>query len=321
MGNVDPTVSVLMPVYNRKEYAPLAVESILGQTFGDFEFIIVDDGSTDGVSEILRRSAAADPRIVLIEQENTGYAVALNQALERARGDFIARMDSDDISLPSRFALQVEFLGANPQVVAVGGQALRIDEDGDPLSPLVQHTDPLEIEKKVLGVIDSSKGGLVHPSVMMRKAALDKIGGYRPEFEPAEDRDLWLRLSEVGQLANLSETILHYRMHSGSVSRERSTQQHANATRAIREAYQRRGRPVPETIHMWKLQDRTLSDAESHGRYALTAARSRYYRTAWKHAKLALSSDPVNGRAWKAMAISLIGVPLATRLAQIARGQ
>src|SRR5690606_36363675 len=134
MDHQQPTSSVLMPVYNREEYAPLAVESVLGQTFGDFEFIIVNDGSTDGVTEILRDYADADPRIVLIEQENTGYAVALNRGLERARGEFVARMDSDDISLPDRFALQVEFLQASPQVVVVGGQALRIDEDGDPLS-------------------------------------------------------------------------------------------------------------------------------------------------------------------------------------------
>ncbi|MEX1027956.1 MAG: glycosyltransferase [Candidatus Paceibacterota bacterium] len=312
MNTPSPLISVVMPVYNRKKYLSLAVESILQQSFDDFEFIIIDDGSTDGASDVLRHYATQDSRVRLVEQENSGYAIALNRGIQRAKGQFLARMDSDDISLPDRFALQLEFLRSNPHIVVVGGQALRIDEDGDPLSPMVQLTDSSEIEQKLIGAIESNRGGLVHPSVMMRKDAVDTVGGYRPGFEPAEDRDLWLRLAEVGQLANLPHTVLHYRTHSESVSQERSAQQHANATRAIHDAYRRREQQIPETIHIWKLQDYPSSDAKTRGRYALTAARNRYYRTARKHARRALAAEPLNRHAWKAMVISLLGVELTT---------
>ena len=166
------TVSVLMPVYNRKEYAPDAVESILRQTYKDFEFIIIDDGSTDGVTDLLREYASKDSRIVLIEQSNTGYSRALNRGLQAARGELIARMDSDDVSLPGRFERQVEFLRAHPDVVALGGQVTMIDEDGDELAPLPHLTDSKRIEQRLLGAIESNEGALAHPAVMMRREAV-----------------------------------------------------------------------------------------------------------------------------------------------------
>src|ERR1700761_204383 len=125
-----PLVSVLMPVFNAQRYVAAAVNSILDQTLGDFELIIVDDGSTDQSTAILRRLAGRDGRIRLISRPNTGYVVALNEALDAARGEFLARMDADDVSLPQRFEKQVQFLQENPDFVLVGTHVTTMDADG-----------------------------------------------------------------------------------------------------------------------------------------------------------------------------------------------
>ncbi len=125
-------VSVIMPVYNGERYLEAAVESILNQTFSDFEFIITDDGSTDTSLALLRRYANRDPRIRLISRPNTGYVKALIEAVPLAKGKYIARMDADDISLPERFERQVRFLEQNPDYAVVGSKVLLIDSDGAP---------------------------------------------------------------------------------------------------------------------------------------------------------------------------------------------
>ena len=125
-----PLISVCMPVYNAKRYLGEAVESILSQTFRDFEFLIIDDGSTDRSLAILQRYAAQDARIRLSSEPNAGYVVRLNEMLHQARGDLIARMDADDVALPERFARQVEFLRSHPEVDVVGGAHENIDSKG-----------------------------------------------------------------------------------------------------------------------------------------------------------------------------------------------
>src|SRR5512135_1833139 len=133
MMSDPPLISVCMPVYNAERYIARAVESILGQTFGDFEFLILDDGSTDGSLEILRRYANHDPRIRLTSRPNKGLPPSLNELVDQARGEFIARMDADDVALPERFARQVEYLRAHPDCVLVGSRVQLVDPEGDPL--------------------------------------------------------------------------------------------------------------------------------------------------------------------------------------------
>ena len=162
-NEVPPSVSVLMPAYNRQQYVRKAVESILNQTFGDFEFIIVNDGSTDGATEILREYARCDERIVLIEQENSGYVRALNRGLASVRGALVARMDSDDIAMPERLAIQTRFLEEHPDVVAVGGQAVAIDEEGAELYRISRPIAHGTIDEFLLGAGTEQTGGLVHP--------------------------------------------------------------------------------------------------------------------------------------------------------------
>jgi len=235
--NHTPTISVLMPVYNAERYVAEAVESILNQTLGDFEFLIIDDGSTDRSLRILQRYAAADARIRLISRTNEGLVATLNELLALAQGELIARMDADDVALPHRFAQQVDFLRREPTVVCVGGAQDKIDEAG---RMLIHHEDPLhdaEIQRMAL----CGRVPINHPSAMMRREAVLQVGGYDATLYPAEDLDLWLRLGEIGKLANLPETVLKYRQHANSVSEKRQTEQLQHWRLACERAWQRRG--------------------------------------------------------------------------------
>lgn len=217
----SPSVSVLLPVRNTEAFIRQAVESILNQTFFDLELVVVDDGSTDNTPAILADIASREPRIVVLTQPSAGIVSALELARARARGRYIARMDADDISLPSRLALQVTCLDDNPSIVALGAQVRFMDERGQvgrigryPVSP-----------KRCRRYLDYGSP-LCHPAVMMRATALAEVGGYSRRFEPAEDFDLWLRLTSLGEIANLKEVLLHYRQHGAATTSARA---HANA--------------------------------------------------------------------------------------------
>lgn len=230
-------ISVLLPLYNGEAYIREAVESVLAQTLGDFELLILDDGSRDRSSAIVREIARRDPRVRVIARENRGLTETLNELLTAARGDLVARMDADDVCLPDRFARQVAFLDARPEVVCVGGDVEMIDERGRLLTALELPTEDAEIQAKAV----VGHAPLFHPAAMIRRAALERIGGYRHEFWPAEDLDLWLRLGEVGALANLRGPVLRYRLHGASVSGTQVERQRAAARRCCESAWQRRG--------------------------------------------------------------------------------
>lgn len=236
-----PAITVLMPVYNAERFVAQAVESVLRQSQRDFEFIIIDDGSSDGSLEILKRFAAADARIVLRSRANTGLSVALNEGLALARGHYLARMDADDICRETRFERQFEFLERHPECVIVGSFIARMDQEGWPISVLTRPTSHAAIEAMLLNGIG---GAVIHPSAMIRANALRRIGGYRPEWEPAEDFDLYFRLAEIGELANIPEVLLDYRFNMGGVSCTRMGVQTAKGHRLLAEARQRRKLPV-----------------------------------------------------------------------------
>ena len=239
-GGPVPPISVVMPVYNCERYVAEAVESILAQTFTDFEFLIIDDGSTDRSLAILKRYAGRDPRIRLVSRPNTGLVGALNEGLGLARGELIARMDADDVALPERFEIQVAYLRAHPDVVCVGGQIMNIDAAGRDLYPCHEGMDHEAIQELAL----TGSCPLAHASVMMRRAAVLAVGGYREEFTHAEDMDLWLRLGEgEGRLANLPQILLKYRIHDKSVSAVRQLQQLERFRVASDQACARRGIP------------------------------------------------------------------------------
>jgi glycosyltransferase involved in cell wall biosynthesis len=232
-----PKVSVLMPVYNNAQYLAAAVESILAQTFAEFEFIIIDDGSTDASGKILEQYAAQDDRIQLIRRANLGIAKTRNQLLEQASAELVAIMDGDDIALPDRFARQVDFLQAHPKVVCVGSAIDWIDE-GD---RYLGHCDMPESDAEIQSLLVGGISMLHHPCTMARRSALLQVGGYDETMIASIDLDLWLRLGEVGKLANLPETLLHYRLHSKSITHKRQQRQADDAYAACQRAWQRRG--------------------------------------------------------------------------------
>lgn len=206
----DPAVTVLMPVYNCAEHIVEAMESILAQTFTDFELLIVNDGSTDDTRKII--ASKKDRRIRLIDNEsNRGLVPTLNKGLNRARGRFIARMDCDDVALPDRFLRQVKFLEDNPDVSVCGTWARVFGNPRE--ATMTPPVHPEEIRVELL-----FRSALVHSSVMVRRRVLDNSPyRYDPAYRHAEDYDLWARLSRVTRLANIDEILMMYRVHEDQI--------------------------------------------------------------------------------------------------------
>lgn len=209
-----PAISVVMSVYNGERYLAEAMDSILGQTFADFEFVIVDDGSKDSTAEILGAYARRDARVRVITQENTGRSEALNRGFAAAKAPLIARMDADDISLPQRLQQQVEFMRQHSEVGLLGGQCERITEGSRQRIPwLVFHTEDADIRAGLPRAYP-----VTHGTAVLRKDLVLRLGGFRKALPEAEDNDLFLRMAEHTRLANLAETVLLYRIHASQGS-------------------------------------------------------------------------------------------------------
>jgi glycosyltransferase involved in cell wall biosynthesis len=216
-----PKISVLMPAYNAEKYITEAIDSILAQTFADFEFIIINDGSTDRTAEIVR--SYKDPRIVFVDNEkNQGLITVLNQGMDMARGEYIARMDADDISLPERFAKQIAFMDAHPDVGLLGTQ-LQIFG--------YRHWKSSYPEK--IGILDIHKiNHINHPTVMLRKSVFDKYNlRYNHDYIACEDYELWSRVVRYTKVANLPDVLLKYRLHDANESVKKRELQLKNAER------------------------------------------------------------------------------------------
>jgi len=216
----EPLVSVVMPVHNAEKYLERAIKSILGQTYQTFEFIIIDDGSTDSSGEIIAEFERLDSRIHVIRfPTNQGLVSALNYGLEIAQGDYIARMDADDISLPDRFSKQVEFMGSHPEIGLLGCGMRYMQEDGTLRNiPLVIRSDLL-IRWYIL-----FENPFFHPTVMLRRSVIEKfVLCYNPSALHVEDYELWCRMLLHTKGENLADVLLYYRLHPSSVS-ERHTE-------------------------------------------------------------------------------------------------
>jgi glycosyltransferase involved in cell wall biosynthesis len=236
MINSQPKVSVLMPVYNGELYLCEAIDSILNQTFSDFELIIVDDCSKDGSVELIK--TYTDSRIRLIANPvNQGLRFILNQGIRLARAEYIARMDCDDISLPERLAKQVAYLDRHPQIAIVGAQSIYIDTAGkvmDSQNMFWCATEPSSIRWTA-----GYECPFVHPLVMYRKQILwDELGGYDENATFAEDYEMWLRLLEHNyQGANLTEVLLKYRVNPASMMNSAKIETKINAVTPMRRKY------------------------------------------------------------------------------------
>lgn len=211
---MTPKISVILPVFNAQTYLRESIESILSQSFTNFELIIINDGSTDQSLEIIQ--SYTDERIKLINQANAGLPISLNRAIAVAKGQYLARQDADDISLPSRLAEQAAYLDEHPACALLGSWA-NILVDNSPTDRALQHPHLNgDIALKILFF-----NCFVHSSVMIRKSALEKSGLYPEEREkfPPEDYDLWLRISRSFEVANIPKALLQYRELPNSISR------------------------------------------------------------------------------------------------------
>lgn len=209
-----PAVSVLLPVYNGAPYLADAIQSILNQIHGDWEMVIINDGSVDASAEIIGQFQ--DARIRYFDQENRGLAATLNRAIGLARGTYLARQDQDDLSSHDRFHKQVTFLDAHPDVGMLGSWA-EIWNGNRPTGRMLAHpTDDASLKFHLL--FDNP---FVHSSIMIRRCILDEVGGYSedPTRQPPEDYELWSRVARRSRVANLPETLIAYREVQGSMSR------------------------------------------------------------------------------------------------------
>jgi len=211
----SPLISVVMPVFNGASTVGRAIESVLSQSIKDFEFIIVDDASTDETPSILSHYSQIDPRIRIIRHDNNSGTVSipLNTGCRIATGKYIARMDADDISLPNRFKEQVGYLERCPEVGVLGTSIGNIDEQDFLKGISIYPSLPDYVHWALFFGCP-----VAHPSVMFRRAAIAAVDFYDPDIT-AEDYDLWLRASSITKIANLSDVLLHYRAWNGSVSK------------------------------------------------------------------------------------------------------
>lgn len=228
-----PAVTVLMAVFNTETHLREAIDSILGQEFADFEFLIYNDGSTDGTAAVVR--SYGDPRIVFVDNSsNRGVSHNMNEGIARARGRYIARMDGDDVAYPQRLALQVAYLDAHPEVglcgagvryIGASDTVIRVPEAND----IIQHTLWL-------------RNAFYQPVVMIRTSVLLEHNlRYDTRFDPAEDYKLWSDMSGVTELHNLPQILLDYRIHPHQISRRQSVKQQNNIDQIRRQQMARVG--------------------------------------------------------------------------------
>jgi glycosyltransferase involved in cell wall biosynthesis len=300
-------LSVVMAVYNAEQYLVEAVESVLAQTFGDFELLALDDGSTDSSLQILKNYETKDPRIRVLTRENKGIARTRAELTEHARGKYIAIMDSDDISRSDRLQKQIEFLDANVDCVAVGSWVMQINAKGQPIRILDYPRSHKEIDERNL----EGRTAIVNPTAMIRRQAVLTAGTYGSECKfGAEDLDLWLRLAEVGKLANIPMPLLKYRLHKASLSETHLNEQFAQARRVCENAWRRRGikREFKAEKH-W----RTAADPSTRHKilvqYAWIAWSNGYRATWWTYVCEALYLRPFALSSWRLLFFGLVRSP------------
>jgi glycosyltransferase involved in cell wall biosynthesis len=297
-----PSVSVVVPVFDAQQFLPAALESILSQTLSDWELIAIDDGSTDRSLAILRSFAAKDSRIRIISRENRGIERTLNEGIELAGGEFIARMDADDIAMPERLALQLEFMRAHKDVVLLGGGYLLIDSWGRELTTRRPPTNNSDLQKQLLG----GQNPFCHSLVIMRRAAVKRVGGYSTDLPAGEDIDLWLRMGEIGQVACLDRVLLKYRLHGATISELKQELQMRSMRRACERAWNRRGVQGEFKGQIWRPMNTRDSRYEFALRYGWWAFNGGHPVTAASYGFKAVLLKPWRQEGWKLIACSAV---------------
>lgn len=299
-------VSVVMSVFNGEKYLPEAMESILAQSFRDFEFLIIDDGSTDRSAEMIR--SYGDPRIRLFQQANRGLAPALNLGLKMAGGRYIARMDADDISLPERLQVQVEFLEARPECVAVGSNAMVMDTDGHDLYTSDQPQEWEAIRRAL------PRTPFYHSSTFYRReAALRCRGYYEPVRQHFEDLIFFNMLARFGELRNIGRPLIRYRLVPSALT---------NMDPAFSSAVLHICQNILQTggisegdweclQRITKTRTRQWKESNYHLRIGKVYLEKNFNRRkAWNHFVLSVAQRPLNGTAWANLGVSMLPRPL-----------
>ncbi len=206
-----PKISVLMPFYNNEKYLDESIQSILNQTYSDFEFIIMDDGSTDNGVKVVNKYSK-DKRIRFVRnKKNIGIVANLNKGIGMSKGEYLARMDGDDVSLPERFEKQVRYLDKHKTVGIVGTQGIIINEQSRKTGDFVRPMSDLKIRAKLM-----DGNAFIHGSVMIRKSSLLKTSLYNQKFVRAEDYGLWLEYIKITKTANLPDVLYKWRSYGKS---------------------------------------------------------------------------------------------------------
>lgn len=291
-NNLAPLISVLMPVYNVEKYISDAIESILSQTLKNFEFIIIDDGSIDDSKKIIIEYQKKDSRIKFISRENKGIVFTRNELLSIANAPYFAIMDSDDISYPERLSEQFSFLKNNSDYLIVGCRDLLIDPDGDPIMVINNLFEHDEIDFANLNVTTFQTLN----AYMAVTEAVKGIGCYRESVVYAEDRDLFLRIAEIGKVKVLPKVLYKYRQHFVSTCVEKVDEVGMFVEQVILDAFRRRNLTPPKFEHIKTTQVKKRKDYFSA--WAWFAFKSNYLSTARKYAFRLAVYEPISYNTW-----------------------
>jgi glycosyltransferase involved in cell wall biosynthesis len=299
-----------MPVFNTARYLGEALASISAQTFADIELIAVDDGSDDGSTEILKAYAARESRMRLVIRANRGIIATRNELLAAASADFIAWMDSDDVSLPYRIERQLQIFRDDPSLVCVGAATQCIDPEGNFLNVERYPSSHQGI------LAEQQRGtGVRFATTMMRREVALRVGGFREPFRLGEDFDLLLRLSENGKMANLPDILYLYRQHISSICATLGPAWMAYKEHILELAKERRQTGMDRLQRGGAIRIETIKDEDSRRHqwqiyiyWADHAFANQNFPLAWKYARAALRRQPISGKAWK------VAVLMAARL-------
>ena len=275
----------MLPVRNGARYLAEAIASVLSQTLTSLELIVVDDGSTDRSAAIAQEAADRDERVVVMRGDQRGFAQALNAGIAAARAPYVARMDADDIAAPGRLETQLRYLDAHEDCVVLGCAIEVVDETG-------AHIGWRTFAGSHDGIIAAllvGSSSIAHPTVVMRRAALLEVGGYADDRFPTEDLDLWIKLSQVGRLANLDEVLFQYRRHEAAVSVRHSAEQLVRSADIVGAARARRGLPPLRSRRPSTGRSRS---ARYHFECARTALLSGPRPTAFRHTLRTIVREP-----------------------------
>jgi hypothetical protein len=323
MDRQSPEISVLLSCYNGSVWLPAAITSVLGQTYTPFEFVIVDDGSTDRSWSIIQNYSDQDKRIRAIKKENTGLTDSLNVGIRAARGRWIARIDADDLNEPTRLAEQIGFLRLHPGMVLLGSGFAEIDARG---SVIRVHRRPFA-HGRLVRDLRRLQRFFPHSSAMFRRDVALKVGGYNVRFRKAQDWDLWLRMAELGEISCLSKPLVKIRKHADQISASSagSSQFAYSAAASVCHLLRVATFPDPSTASSeatwleffdW-VQARIVEEGSLLRREAWGRARALYFATG--HPSLAairfLSAVLQSGYALRLTGERLFGLSLPAKLA------